>query len=175
MGARLVWDHGGSTSTLVIGAPAIVIGRDPSCQVSVDAPLLAARHCRIVRHGASYRIEHLDGAPTRVNGAPIVVRSHVLSHGDEISCGELALRFLLRPSMPMPRTDAETQRLPLDLAMTRRENVVTTKERVEALEREVAELRAELARTLDENRRLTDENRRLSAAPGRRIDEDVRV
>jgi pSer/pThr/pTyr-binding forkhead associated (FHA) protein len=160
MAARLVWDHGGSTSTLVIGAPAVVIGRDASCQICVDVPLLAARHCRVVRHGASYRVEHLDGQPTRVNGTAIVVRSHVLAHGDEISCGELVLRFLQRPSMPLPRTDAETQRLPLDLAVARvRPSDSTT--RIGALERELAEVRAELDRTLEENRRLSDENRRL--------------
>ena len=74
----------------------IVIGRDPSCDLPCDHPMLSRRHCRIggPTDAARY-VEDLGSTNgTFVNGRRLTPRvAHPLRAGDTLMCGPLAFAF----------------------------------------------------------------------------------
>jgi transcriptional regulator with GAF, ATPase, and Fis domain len=69
------------------------IGSDPSNQLRLDDPSVAAQHCVILEDSRGFLLRDLDSpAGTFVNGIPVSER--VLAFGDQISVGESAFLFL---------------------------------------------------------------------------------
>jgi pSer/pThr/pTyr-binding forkhead associated (FHA) protein len=84
--ARLVWKKTDSAEDDVafeLGEAPLRVGRDPGCQVFIDAPLLSRDHARLeYRDGAHVLVDLGSTNSTRVNGERITERT--LRDGDEI-------------------------------------------------------------------------------------------
>ena len=82
-----------------------IIGRDPACDVWLDAASVSGRHARLTIRGASATIEDLRSTNgTLVNGAP--ARGAVeLRHGDLIQLGEVSASFGVSGRHGLARTE----------------------------------------------------------------------
>jgi hypothetical protein len=78
-----------------LSADEILIGRGPTCYVTIDDPMLSRRHARIDLSGAHPHIEDLQSRNgTQLNGRPLLGRA-VLEDGDRIRMGTQELVFLV--------------------------------------------------------------------------------
>jgi two-component system, NtrC family, response regulator HydG len=69
----------------ISGAP-LVLGRDPSCAISLNDPTVSRHHCQILMEGDRPRVTDLGSRnATFLNGSP--VRDAVLAPGDELAVG----------------------------------------------------------------------------------------
>jgi hypothetical protein len=84
---------GGAVGThFDVGGGTTVIGRLPECDVTLDDPSVSRRHARIMRDGASWRIEDLGSTNgVRVNGEQ--VGQSELHDGDRLDFGGVKLAF----------------------------------------------------------------------------------
>ena len=70
-----------------------IIGRDPTCDVWLNAPSVSRRHARIVVDGAAARIEDLDSKNgTRLANRPVTA-SVMLNDGDELQIGQFSVVY----------------------------------------------------------------------------------
>lgn len=78
----------------VLESQELLIGRDPTCAVSVIDPEVSRKHARLVWDGENFMVEDLGSTNgTFVNGKRITT-THVLQTGDTIAFGEnIALSF----------------------------------------------------------------------------------
>jgi transcriptional regulator with GAF, ATPase, and Fis domain len=84
------------------------IGSDPSNDIRLEDPAVAAQHCSITEASGCFTLSDLDSpAGTYVNGIPICER--VLSFGDQISIGDSSFLFL-----PEAAAAAESSAVELD-------------------------------------------------------------
>ncbi|MFN2308107.1 MAG: FHA domain-containing protein [Gammaproteobacteria bacterium] len=92
---------------------ALVIGRDPDCNVPIDSLAVQPRHARIYAEGEAYRIENLQTeTPIRLNQQPIS-EATALRDGDQIQVGKHTLSFSHEPAAEGPPAElAPAQRLP---------------------------------------------------------------
>lgn len=68
-----------------------VIGRDKSCQISIDDQTVSRHHAKIIQHGENLSIEALGGANgTFVNG--VQINTIDLKENDRITLGRIELR-----------------------------------------------------------------------------------
>ncbi len=73
--------------TFVPDQDSLILGRDPSSNIVIDASGVSRQHARITRYGGQIVIEDLQSANgTFVNGIRLA-ESHTLAHGDVISLG----------------------------------------------------------------------------------------
>jgi DNA-binding winged helix-turn-helix (wHTH) protein len=85
-----------------------VVGRDPDCAVSLEAPSVSRRHARVVVTNGNATIEDLESKNgTFVNGRQIKDATSV-EDGDQIQVGSVAMTYR-RPS-PLPSTLTQHQR-----------------------------------------------------------------
>ena len=85
-----------------------VVGRDPDCGVSLEAPSVSRRHARIVVTNGKGTIEDLESKNgTFVNGRRITDATSV-EDGDQIQVGSVAMMYR-RPS-PLPSTLTQHRR-----------------------------------------------------------------
>jgi ABC-type multidrug transport system ATPase subunit len=69
-----------------------VIGRDPTCDITLPDPQVARRHAELVRSATGWRIVDLgSGRPTLLNGNPI--QSSPFQFGDDCRVGSYRLAF----------------------------------------------------------------------------------
>jgi pSer/pThr/pTyr-binding forkhead associated (FHA) protein len=91
-GASLVWEKNGERMEFPLDRPVLIIGRDESCDIVVDEPLVSRAHARIERRGEKFFVQDIGSTNlTRVNGD--VVAESELHHGDEIRVARATLRF----------------------------------------------------------------------------------
>ena len=77
---------------LVLGAEPFVIGRLSTCDLPIEDPLASRQHAEIRPEPDAYRLVDLGSLNgTTVNATP--VKNHVLSDGDLIGIGAVAIRF----------------------------------------------------------------------------------
>ncbi len=85
--ARLIWkrtDSPEGDTVFELGEAALVVGRDPSCGIFINAPLLSRQHARIEHRDAGHVIVDLDSTNfTKVNGER-VMGERLLRAGDEV-------------------------------------------------------------------------------------------
>jgi pSer/pThr/pTyr-binding forkhead associated (FHA) protein/tetratricopeptide (TPR) repeat protein len=87
-----------------------IVGRDPSCSVSIDHHKLSRKHFEILRKEGRYFIRDLGSSNgTFVKGEPVPSEDwRPLYSGDEISVYDLKMRFVLRDaSFDMRSREAE--------------------------------------------------------------------
>jgi DNA-binding winged helix-turn-helix (wHTH) protein len=106
----LVWNE----RTVVIEGPSAVIGRDPKCDVWIDAPGVSRRHAslRLVDDGVttSAVLDDLDSTNgTFVEGRP-VTGPVTLEDGQTIGIGEAALTFRSWSSVDSPTKKIKRQK-----------------------------------------------------------------
>lgn len=84
--ARLIWKKTDSPSDDVVfdlSEASVVVGRDPSCRVFIDAPLLSREHARIDYRDGGHVVVDLGSTNfTKVNGER--VREKPLQNGDRV-------------------------------------------------------------------------------------------
>ena len=69
-----------------------VIGRDPSCDITLPDPQVARRHAELIRSASGWRIQDLQsGRPTLLNGNPIEAAE--LTFEDDCRVGSYRLSF----------------------------------------------------------------------------------
>ena len=70
----------------------VVIGRDPSCSISLDDPNVSRRHCSVVRDsdGGLSIVDNGSTNGTVLNGRQIR-RPQILKRGDEVELGKVVL------------------------------------------------------------------------------------
>jgi len=95
--AQLVWP--GRRVPLMQGE--VVIGRDLSATITIDGAGISRRHARIVpiSHG-NFAIEDLGSKNGTFVGGNRIVTSTLLAHGDEITIGEIRIRFEETAELP---------------------------------------------------------------------------
>ncbi len=76
------------------GAP-VVLGREPTATIRIDAPAVAASHAAIYWEPEGPLLVDTSGRETRVNGAPIEV--HALAPGDVLAIGPLRAVYVELP------------------------------------------------------------------------------
>lgn len=82
------------TGGITLEAKRISIGRDQTCDITLDDPSVSRHHARLVRVMDSYYLEDLDSTNgTQRNHRPIT--KHVLKHSDEIRIGGFTLHFMM--------------------------------------------------------------------------------
>jgi peptidoglycan glycosyltransferase len=91
--ARLVWEReDGSEQHFSLSGEVMVVGRDETADIRVDAPLVSRAHARIERRGDAYVVIDLGSTNyTRVNGE--VVGERELKDGDELRFARARCRF----------------------------------------------------------------------------------
>ena len=69
----------------------LTIGRDPTCECSLDEPTISARHARLSYHHAQWWVEDLHSRNgSFLNDEP--VRSKVvITSGDSLRCGSIVM------------------------------------------------------------------------------------
>ena len=99
MPARLVPLSAGTTPTITVQRPVVLIGRHPECDVRFDLPKISRRHCCIVLAYERVVIRDLGSRNgLRVNG--LVVEESSLEHGDEVAIGPILFRVDNPDSLP---------------------------------------------------------------------------
>ena len=100
---RLVWHKpGGPPVEFALEGESYVVGRDETCDIVVDEPLVSRLHARLERRSARWFVIDLGSTNhTRVNGG--VVTEWPLSPGDEVRFARARCEFLAdgaAPSVP---------------------------------------------------------------------------
>lgn len=71
-----------------------IIGRDSSCDLSIDLPTISRSHCLIVRHAGRFRVRDAGSTNgTLVNGQPIMREE--LAPGDVVNVGGVELTLVV--------------------------------------------------------------------------------
>jgi hypothetical protein len=72
-----------------------VLGRDPSCEVTIEDDWVSGQHLRLVQTSAGWQAQDLNSTNgTRING--VRIRGTVLlKHGDVLDLGRFRVRFTL--------------------------------------------------------------------------------
>jgi pSer/pThr/pTyr-binding forkhead associated (FHA) protein len=86
---RLVLKSGPATGqTFSLEGPELIIGREPSCQISINDPEVSRRHARLYLQGVNYVLEDLGSTNgTSVNGQRLV-GPYILRSGEMVTLGE---------------------------------------------------------------------------------------
>ena len=108
---KLTVRHGeGQVDDVVLGAGAIVVGRDASCDVAINSAYVSRRHARIERTQLGFTVADMGSSNgTLVNHVRIEAPT-LLTHGDEIELGGATLLFmddeatLAEQTIPLRRT-----------------------------------------------------------------------
>jgi hypothetical protein len=92
MSRHLVVNDGhGTRDVLLVGT--VAVGRDPSCEISADDPLLSRRHAEFRLSGEGVVLTDLESRNgLRVNGAP--TRRAVLRNGDQVQIAGLLIQLV---------------------------------------------------------------------------------
>ncbi len=79
--------------------PAMIIGRDPSCNLFIDNLAVSRRHARLAWERGHFLVEDLDSANgTSVNGEPI--DREVVTPADRVGIGKFSIHLVELPSAP---------------------------------------------------------------------------
>ena len=73
----------------------IVVGRDKSCDISIDDILISKRHTLLWSEGDEWHIRDLRSKNGTILNNEIIKESYILDDGDSIKIGDLVLEFRL--------------------------------------------------------------------------------
>jgi pSer/pThr/pTyr-binding forkhead associated (FHA) protein len=75
---------------LSFNQPEVIIGRSASCDVILEDKTVSGRHARLAYHHGQWWLEDLGSTNgTFLNGEPVSA-AVVLTHGDQLRCGQMA-------------------------------------------------------------------------------------
>lgn len=79
--------------------PAMIVGRDPSCNLFIDNLAVSRRHARLTWERGHFVVEDLESANgTSVNGTPVL--REAISPGDRIEIGKFRIHLVELPNVP---------------------------------------------------------------------------
>jgi len=82
---------GNSTKTMIVDFP-FIIGRNATCDLTVESGRVSREHAEIIRHGTGYLIRDLRSTNgTSINGEEI--EEHILADGDTVSIADFEFDF----------------------------------------------------------------------------------
>jgi pSer/pThr/pTyr-binding forkhead associated (FHA) protein len=85
-------------SDISVGPIPLMIGRDPSCEVRLDSPMVSRHHCCVAVFAGVMLVRDLGSTNgTRVNGRCVTVGW--LAPGDVLSLAHFRFRLLRRPTL----------------------------------------------------------------------------
>ena len=82
--------------------PEVVIGRDPTCECSVNHDTVSARHARLSYHHEQWWLEDLKSKNGTFLNRERLETPAVVVNGDEIGCGSVTLNIHLTGSLDLP-------------------------------------------------------------------------
>jgi predicted component of type VI protein secretion system len=109
---RLILDEASnSPREFELTQPEIIIGRDPSVDITISSEAVSRRHAKLTRSGEAFFLEDLGSSNgTYLNGTRLVARQPLMS-GDKIRLGQAVnityMAPVVVPSAPAPRPDAD--------------------------------------------------------------------
>ncbi len=87
--------------------PAMIVGRDPTCNLFIDNVAVSRRHARLAWERGHFLVEDLESANgTSVNGAPVLrspqggASGTIVAPGDRIEIGKFQINLVELPSVP---------------------------------------------------------------------------
>ncbi len=90
----------------VYNQPQLIIGRDPSCDLSVDDRTVSFQHARLSFHHAQWWVEDLNSRNGTYLNQEKIQQAMALVHGDELQCGRLSILVQIgEGSLEQPITD----------------------------------------------------------------------
>ncbi|WP_069805527.1 FHA domain-containing protein [Thermogemmatispora onikobensis] len=92
--------------SFVCNGPALVIGADPGCEVSLPDPSLAPRHALLLVRSECLYLQDLAAGATLVNGEPLS-GPRLLESGDLIQLGAVLLQY--RPLVTSPTAGTRSE------------------------------------------------------------------
>jgi pSer/pThr/pTyr-binding forkhead associated (FHA) protein len=109
----MIKSPGGKGALRYFNQAEITIGRDPGCDIPLADETVSARHAHLTFHHNQWWLEDLDSTNgTRLNGLPVETPT-VITSGDEIQCGGIALDVSLSENVIIePTQRLEKQRQP---------------------------------------------------------------
>ena len=88
-------DHKKKLRTKHFRNPAIILGRDPQCEVYLKGETVSAHHARLSHHHGQWWLEDLESTNgTRLNGEDLKTPTIIIGN-DEIHCGEISVHVHL--------------------------------------------------------------------------------
>lgn len=103
-GVRLLWlNEAGDVVAAQVKGAALVIGRDPACDLVFASPRLSRRHCRVLPVAQGFlavALEDLGSSNgTMINGAQLPAGvQRILRDGDVLELGGIALAVAVTPA-----------------------------------------------------------------------------
>lgn len=77
--------------------PEVIIGRDPSCELSIADDTVSAHHARLSYHHNQWWVEDLQSTNgTFLNDEKVYTPTVIIS-GDELRCGKIDLGITIQP------------------------------------------------------------------------------
>jgi predicted component of type VI protein secretion system len=136
MSAQLIPLTAGNLPTIPLQRPVLLIGRHPECDIRLNLPKISRRHCCVALAYERVMIRDLGSRNgLRVNGR--LVEEAQLHPGDEVAIGPVLYRMESPqptppapaarpraakakkppslPNLPTPRTDRDSDLIPLDI------------------------------------------------------------
>jgi len=101
-------DFDGENKEFEFSVPELVIGRDQTCDLILDANTVSAEHARLAYHHQKWWVEDLQSRNgTLLNLSPVTTPS-ILVSGDELQLGQVMLKVFIKdeseePSKSIPR------------------------------------------------------------------------
>ena len=91
----------GSSSSIPVHRPVLLIGRHPECDFRIDLPKISRRHCCVALAYDKIFVRDLGSHNgVRVNGR--VVEEAMLQAGDEVAIGPLIYKLVADSAIPSP-------------------------------------------------------------------------
>ena len=73
----------------------ISIGRDPACECPLNSETVSANHTRLSYHHNQWWVEDMDSTNGTLLNGELITEATVITHGDQIRCGEAILKLKL--------------------------------------------------------------------------------
>ncbi len=95
-------EFGGDSREYEFTGPEIMIGRDQTCDVILDANTVSAEHARISYHHQNWWVEDLESRNGTLLNLAKVTTPSVLVSGDELQLGEVMLKMWIQDAAENP-------------------------------------------------------------------------
>lgn len=93
-GVLLILSENFLGKSFILTNPVSIIGRETSCDIIIDDPLISKKHCKIsLSDEGHYHIEDLDSTNSTYLNGKLLKKIAQISYGDRIIIGDTILRF----------------------------------------------------------------------------------
>lgn len=100
---KVISEFGGDSQEYEFLGPEILIGRDQTCDVILDANTVSAEHARLSYHHQNWWVEDLESRNGTLLNLARVTTPSVLVSGDELQLGEVLLKMWIQDVEESPK------------------------------------------------------------------------